>query len=427
MADEVLPPTPSEPAGGAPPPGPTALPVAIEDEVRRSFLDYSMSVIISRALPDVRDGLKPVHRRILYAMQQEGLVPGRPYSKSAGVVGEVLKHYHPHGDSAVYDSMVRMAQDFSLRYPLVDGQGNFGSIDDDPPAAMRYCVVGDTRVATPSGTVKIADLVGGAEPDSDTPVELAVLDRLGRPVTASMLFHSGTHPTLRIATREGFELTGTSNHPVLCLVDVLGVPMLLWKLLDEVSAGDRVVIHRGPRRVESTLGDHDRACALLSGAFVSEGWASEGRAGFNNTDGEFFRSVVSAYDLVVGGQRYVYDRTLPSGRRIWELDIQDMTRLAASPLGTEIGLRSADKRVPEHIWRTGQASKRVFLQALATRPGVVKSRNALMDAAYDDQVYVDDRTIDSHIKRLRKKFKVTDDDFEMIETLYGVGYRFKEG
>ncbi|MCH7598996.1 MAG: DNA gyrase subunit A [Myxococcales bacterium] len=114
------------------------MPVNIEDEVRSSFLAYSMSVIITRALPDVRDGLKPVHRRILYAMNQEGLFPNRRYSKSAGVVGEVLKHYHPHGDSAVYDSMVRMAQDFSLRYPLVDGQGNFGSIDGDPAAAYRY-------------------------------------------------------------------------------------------------------------------------------------------------------------------------------------------------------------------------------------------------------------------------------------------------
>jgi DNA gyrase subunit A len=124
--------------GAPPPPGAPAIPVNIEDEVRRSFLDYSMSVIISRALPDVRDGLKPVHRRILYAMQQEGLLPNRAYSKSAGVVGEVLKHYHPHGDSAVYDAMVRMAQDFSLRYPLVDGQGNLGSIDGDPAAAYRY-------------------------------------------------------------------------------------------------------------------------------------------------------------------------------------------------------------------------------------------------------------------------------------------------
>ena len=114
------------------------LPVNIEDEVRTSFLDYSMSVIVQRALPDVRDGLKPVHRRILYAMNDEGLLPNRPYSKSAGVVGEVIKHYHPHGDTAIYDSMVRMAQNWSLRYPLVNGQGNFGSIDGDPPAAYRY-------------------------------------------------------------------------------------------------------------------------------------------------------------------------------------------------------------------------------------------------------------------------------------------------
>ena len=116
--------------------------------MRDSFLDYSMSVIVQRALPDVRDGLKPVHRRILYAMQQEGLLPTRGFKKSAGVVGEVLKNYHPHGDSAVYDSMVRMAQDFSLRYPLVDGQGNFGSIDDDPPAAMRYTEARLSRMAT---------------------------------------------------------------------------------------------------------------------------------------------------------------------------------------------------------------------------------------------------------------------------------------
>src|SRR5213082_3029477 len=114
------------------------LPRLIEEEMRESFLDYSMSVIVQRALPDVRDGLKPVHRRILYAMNELGLVPGRPYKKSATVVGDVLGKYHPHGDVAVYDSLVRMVQDFSLRYPLVDGQGNFGSVDGDPPAAYRY-------------------------------------------------------------------------------------------------------------------------------------------------------------------------------------------------------------------------------------------------------------------------------------------------
>src|SRR3954449_11770708 len=110
----------------------------LTNEMRSSYLDYAMSVIVGRALPDVRDGLKPVHRRVLYGMHDLGLQPTRPYRKSATVVGEVIGKYHPHGDSAVYDTLVRMAQEFSLRYPLIDGQGNFGSIDGDPAAAMRY-------------------------------------------------------------------------------------------------------------------------------------------------------------------------------------------------------------------------------------------------------------------------------------------------
>ena len=123
------------------------LPTNIEEEMRDSYLDYSMSVIVARALPDVRDGLKPVHRRVLYGMQELGLQYNKPYKKSARVVGEVLGKYHPHGDSAVYDTIVRMVQDFSLRYPLIDGQGNFGSIDGDSPAAMRYTEVRMSKIA----------------------------------------------------------------------------------------------------------------------------------------------------------------------------------------------------------------------------------------------------------------------------------------
>jgi len=139
MPDEILPPPPpsDEPAPPPPPDGHRAQ-VNIEDEMRKSYLDYSMSVIIGRALPDVRDGLKPVHRRILYAMHTEGLHHNKRYSKCAGVVGEVLKKYHPHGDAAVYDALVRLAQEWNLRYPLIDGQGNFGSVDGDPAAAYRY-------------------------------------------------------------------------------------------------------------------------------------------------------------------------------------------------------------------------------------------------------------------------------------------------
>ena len=124
------------------------LPINIEDEMRRSYLDYAMSVIVGRALPDIRDGLKPVHRRILFGMQEMGLAPNRPTRKCAKITGEVMGKYHPHGDSAIYDSLVRMAQPFSMRYPLVDGQGNFGSVDGDPPAAMRYTEARLSRIAT---------------------------------------------------------------------------------------------------------------------------------------------------------------------------------------------------------------------------------------------------------------------------------------
>jgi DNA gyrase subunit A len=128
--------------------------VNIEDEMKKSYMDYAMSVIIGRAIPDVRDGLKPVHRRILYAMYEMGNRHNKPYKKSARIVGEIMGKYHPHGDAAIYDTMVRMAQDFSLRYMLVDGQGNFGSIDGDPPAAMRYT---ESRLARISDEV-LADL-----------------------------------------------------------------------------------------------------------------------------------------------------------------------------------------------------------------------------------------------------------------------------
>jgi DNA gyrase subunit A len=146
MADDQNPQLPLD--GGTPPGGGTNLiPINIEEEMRHSYLDYAMSVIIGRALPDARDGLKPVHRRILTAMDREGLQHNKKYSKCAGVVGECLKKYHPHGDSAVYDSLVRMAQPWSLRYPLIDGQGNFGSVDGDPPAAYRYTECRLERIA----------------------------------------------------------------------------------------------------------------------------------------------------------------------------------------------------------------------------------------------------------------------------------------
>ncbi len=128
-------------------PGSDVRPVSISDEMRSSYLAYAMSVIVSRALPDVRDGLKPVHRRILFAMHESNYMPDRPHVKCSRIVGDTMGKYHPHGDSAIYDALVRMAQLFSMRLPLIDGQGNFGSVDGDPPAAMRYT---EARLARPA-------------------------------------------------------------------------------------------------------------------------------------------------------------------------------------------------------------------------------------------------------------------------------------
>jgi len=352
------------------PPGGHVEPVDLQVEMQRSYLDYAMSVIVGRALPDVRDGLKPVHRRVLYAMFDGGYRPDRGFSKSSRVVGDVMGQYHPHGDTAIYDTLVRLGQDWSLRYPLVQGQGNFGSRGDDKQAAMRYCVVGDTRVRTyDRGSVRVADLVPDALPNSDHDVDLKVLDRNGDVVRASKVFHSGDHPTLRLTTKPGYSLTGTHNHPVLCLVAVDGVPTLDWRLLEEIRPGDRVAMSRAIHPEIGGLPEREHFEAMVAGGFVSEGFVSAGRAGFNNTDEDYFSWVRDAYDAVVGGPRYVSRRIIASGSLLHELDVQDLTALRGSVLGELMGKRSADKFVPEFVWRAEDSIKRVFLQSLFTGDG----------------------------------------------------------
>ncbi|OCB42955.1 DNA gyrase subunit A [Mycobacterium malmoense] len=357
MTDTTLP-----PGGEA---GDRIEPVDIQQEMQRSYIDYAMSVIVGRALPEVRDGLKPVHRRVLYAMYDSGFRPDRSHAKSARSVAETMGNYHPHGDASIYDTLVRMAQPWSLRYPLVDGQGNFGSPGNDPPAAMRYCLTEDALVRLPFGqSVRIGDIVPGASPNSDNEVELKVLDRHGDPVAAGRLFHSGEHQTYTVRTAEGYEVSGTSNHPLLCLVDVAGVPTLLWKLIEEIRPDDRVVLQRTPPVEFGPAEWHDVMEALLLGAFISEGFVSPGRAGFNNLDRDYFDRVVGAYDAVVGGRRYVSSRTIASGSLLHELDIQNLAALKQTRLGGLSGQRSADKHVPEWLWQSPAAVKRAFLQAL---------------------------------------------------------------
>ena len=183
--------------------------------MRSSYLDYAMSVIVGRALPDVRDGLKPVHRRVLYSMHENGLQPNRPYKKSANVVGAVMGNYHPHGDSAIYDTLVRMAQPFSLRYPLVDGQGNFGSIDDDSAAAMRYTECRLARIATEM----LRDI------DADTVDYIPNYDESRRePLTLPSRF-----PNLLVNGSAGIAVGMATNIP----------PHRLSEVVDAIVAADR--------------------------------------------------------------------------------------------------------------------------------------------------------------------------------------------
>ena len=203
----------------------------IEKEMKTSYIDYAMSVIVSRALPDVRDGLKPVHRRILYAMYEDGITSDKPYRKCANTVGSVLGRYHPHGDSSVYDAMVRMAQDFSMRYPLIDGHGNFGSIDGDGAAAMRYTEARMAKIAEQMLT-DIEKNTVDFMPNYD--------DRLQEPTVLPAKI-----PTLLINVSPGIAVGMATNIPPHNLTEVINA---IVKIIDEdqVSDEDLMQIVKGP-------------------------------------------------------------------------------------------------------------------------------------------------------------------------------------
>jgi DNA gyrase subunit A len=381
--------------------GREVLQVPVEEEMKRSYLDYAMSVIIARALPDVRDGLKPVQRRILYVMRELGLTPDSQHTKSAKVCGETTANYHPHGQEVVYPTLVRMAQDFNMRYPLVDGQGNFGSVDGDPPAAMRYCLTGDALVRTAEGLIPISKLAS-AEAGAEVAIDIAVRSAGGRTQRAERWFDCGEHPTLRVRTRYGYELTGTPNHPVLvCLADTSGKPRLAWKTLDTLQVGEYLVIDRGietqagtpvdltpyyptlsPATRRHTLPTQlDEPLAFLMGALVAEGTLADDRIEFTCTPGEFADEFVRCWARVFPNCRLHQWLRPPVGfgkRPFWQMQVvsQQVVRLLGN-----LGLhgRSAERVVPEAILRAPQAVQAAFLRGLFEGDGCVeRSGRSLM-------------------------------------------------
>ncbi|HEV8634968.1 MAG TPA: DNA gyrase subunit A, partial [Chloroflexota bacterium] len=368
-------------------------PISIEREMREAYLDYAMSVITARALPDVRDGLKPVQRRVLYAMDELGLRPTTPYKKSARIVGEVLGKYHPHSDAPVYETMVRLAQDFSMRCPLVDGQGNFGSVDGDPPAAMRYCLTSEALVVTDRGLERIDRLSSTGEED----VAVRVLSVHGRVNTASKWFDCGAFPTRRVTTRRGYEVTGTTNHPLLvCVPGPDGRALLVWKTIDRIVPGDWLVLDRGealwpeelvdldrlhPRLAEGSRAEPhllpsrlDQDLAFLLGALTAEGTFRPTVVEFTNTQGE----LADAF-------RAVWQRTFPTcrlhaflreptgyGRKPFR-QLQVVSQRVIAFLNN-LGLRgkSAARELPEALLLSPQPVAAAFLRGLYEGDGAVE-------------------------------------------------------
>lgn len=372
------------PAGESTPRPERIVDIDVEQEMQGAFLEYAYSVIYSRALPDARDGLKPVQRRILYTMAEMGLRPDRAHVKCGRIVGDVMGKLHPHGDGAIYDALVRLAQDFTMRLPLVDGHGNFGSLDDGP-AAYRYCVSGETRIRLEDGrSPRIADLAEahGLTPSSECAVDLTVLDHRGRGVRADRLFHSGSHPVIRLRTDCGAELTGSRNHPVLALVSEDGPAHPAWRRLDRLSVGDTVCLAgNAPLSAEPTQAE--RRLGVLVGAMASNGWSADGRLGFSTTDAAFFAEVVQAYSDLVGGRRFTTRRvTGTDGTDRHLLDVRDPVVLASSVLAELAERPPTQVRVPEQIWSAGAGVKRAFLMAAFEGDASVLQRHRSVSLEY---------------------------------------------
>lgn len=360
--------------------------VFIENELKDAYLSYAMSVIVGRALPDVRDGLKPVHRRIIYAMSELGNSFSKAHKKSARIVGEVIGKYHPHGDTAVYDALVRLAQEFSLRYPLVDGQGNFGSIDGDNPAAMRYCITGDSYILTKKGLVNISSI----SDKKDVKINETILSFDGKENKAIKFFNSGEHPIIELKTQAGFEISGSYNHPVLCFVDSEGVPKFEWKLLENITSKDIIVHNRTslfPNTNISLKELHPKAenkqksfnlpqkmndeLAFILGAFVAEGSFHQKKIIFSNQDLQYYRRVKQSL-VKLFPDLQLYERKIAENCTQFELYSQQIVNFFHN-IGFE-NTKSDGKKIPFTILQSSKEVQKVFLQSLYEGDGSVTHR-----------------------------------------------------
>jgi DNA gyrase subunit A len=364
----------------------------ITSELKEAYLDYAMSVIVSRALPDVRDGLKPVQRRILWSMWESGITADAKLKKSANVVGSVMGKYHPHGDLSIYDTMVRMAQDFSLRYPLIIGQGNWGSIDGDNAAAMRYCVTGNTRIVTQNGLESIEKI----SPDNKENIEIKILSKDKSINYATKWFDSGEHPTFRVTTNRGYSIEGTANHPLLTWYkNENGEPRFRWKTIEELQPGDVAVLDRsedilwpeyhdvtqyypkeiGKRVQIKTLPQYgDENLAFILGALTAEGSITKKKIEFCNSDQTFLDAFETAWKATFPDCRLHTFKRNPSsfGKKEYtrfeihsQYVIQFLHNIGLEPFSSE------KKRVPDILFLSPKSVVSEFLKSYFEGDGTI--------------------------------------------------------
>jgi len=370
----------------------------ISTEMRKAYIDYAMSVIVARALPSVEDGMKPVHRRILYAMNLLGLNKG-PTKKSARIVGDTMGKFHPHGDMAIYDAMARMAQDFSLRYPLVKGQGNWGSIDGDSPAAMRYCVSGESLIITENGLQRADEI---SKIDN---INLKILSKDKKINNASKWFDSGEHETIKITTNKGYHLTGTYNHPILTLTtDNYGKPIYMWKLFEQIQKEDIVVLDRlndifWPEK-EIVLKKYypiiknryqhirilpeklNKDLAIILGLLISEGSIAKNKLEFCNSDEELVNIFEEKWrNIFPDSKLHKFEKT-PSSygkKNYWRLECHSRYTIEFLRNIGLLPVKSDKKDVPNLLFLSPKEVLCSFLRAYFEGDGGVTCSKKMME------------------------------------------------
>lgn len=372
---------------------------ALADVMKKNYLDYSVAVIVDRALPDLRDGLKPVHRRILYAMHEAGMYPNSAYKKSARVVGDTMGKYHPHGDSSIYDAAVNMATPWTKLIPLIDGQGNFGSIDGDNPAAMRYCFAEGTRVMTEKGLIKIENLVETShieeihkfpEVHYSTDLNINVESSKGKKL-ASKWIYSGIQKTLKLTTTTGYEVICTPNEPFLILDENLN---FIWKEIQNLKAGDKICMVGQPTKLNILSNQdisiyhpnikelHGKAkkydlpnqmtveLSHILGAIVSDGCLrpTNNEIIFSSSNEESFNYFISAFEKVFNTKEYTVkiinnEKGFESKKETKQFSISSIHIFKFLTNLGYTGYNSYDVDVPEIIFHSSKDEVAGFLRA----------------------------------------------------------------